>query len=125
MSIRRAPWATTTSSPGPGNEPFAVEGRRRDPPAESVEDQQRRSEAEGKAERGVDPVERDERRHQGRRETRERAELLCDAYVARSGGDREADPDRPRGDERREEHLGEQVRTSDELRRHGRICEER
>src|SRR5213078_625985 len=92
-----------TSSPGTDDESFAVEGRRGDPPAESVAEQQRHREAEGKAERGVDHVERDERRHHGRREAREYAELLRDPEVVGSGGDRDADPDRPAGNQWREE----------------------
>src|SRR6266702_8590649 len=94
-----------TSSPGPRHEPLAVEHRGHDPPAESAEYQQRRRTAEGKAERGVDHVVRDKRRHRDRRETREHAELLCDADVARPGGDRYADPDGPAGQERGEDQL--------------------
>jgi len=41
-------------------EPFAVEHHRHDPPAESVEEQQRRGEADGEGEHRVDHVERDE-----------------------------------------------------------------
>jgi hypothetical protein len=58
-----------------GYEPFAAEHHRHDPPAESVEEQQRRSEADGEGERRVDHVERDERRHRDRQETRQCAEL--------------------------------------------------
>ena len=58
--------------------------------------QQGRS-AEGQAERGVDNVEREERCHGDRREACEQAELSCNAYVARSGRDRDAEPDRPCG----------------------------
>src|ERR1700737_4475525 len=76
-----------TSSAGTGNESFAVEHRRRDPPAEPVEDQQHRGAAEGDDERGVDHVERDERRHHDRREVREYAELLSDADLAGPCGD--------------------------------------
>src|SRR5436309_16000073 len=43
-----------------GYEPFAAEHHRHDPPAESVEEQQRRGEADGEGERRVDHVERDE-----------------------------------------------------------------
>jgi hypothetical protein len=72
----------------------------------------------------VDHVERDQRRHQGRREAREHAELLRDPQVVGSGGDGDADPDRPAGEERREEQLGEQVRSLQERRRHRRTGEE-
>jgi len=43
-----------------GYEPFAIEHHRHDPPAESVEEQQRRGEADGEGERRVDHAERDE-----------------------------------------------------------------
>ncbi len=58
---------------GTCNEPFAVEHRRHDPPAESIEGQQNRREAEGKAERRVDHVVRNQGCHGDRREAREDA----------------------------------------------------
>lgn len=55
-------------SPGPRDQPFAVEHPRRDPPAESVEHQQQHRQADGKTERGLDHVERDEDGHKDWRE---------------------------------------------------------
>ncbi len=60
--------------------------------------------------RRVDHVERDERCHDDRRQVGEHAELLGDPDVARSRGDRDPDPDRPGGEERGEEQLGDDVR---------------
>ena len=51
--------------------------------------------------------------------------LSCgDADVVRPGGDRDTDPDRPGGEERREEHLGEQLGASEDRRGHARLGEE-
>ncbi len=55
----------------------------------------------------------------------EKAELLGYSDVPRSGGDRDADPNRKGGEERREENLGEDVRTLEDRRRDCRMCEER
>ena len=66
---------TSASSPGTGNEPFAVKRRGHDPPAKAVEEQQRHREADGKAERRVDHVEGDEIYHEDRWERAEHAEL--------------------------------------------------
>src|SRR5215207_195223 len=116
--------ATSRGSPGAGDEAFAVEHRRHDPPAEAVEHQQQYGEADGQTESGMDDVVRDERRHRDRRETREHAELLRDPDIARSRRDGDADPDRPGGEERREEQLRDQRRDLEQRRRHGRIREE-
>jgi len=56
----REGWGPASDHGSTGYEPFAIEHHRRDPPAESVEEQQRRGEADGEDERRVDHAERDE-----------------------------------------------------------------
>ena len=73
---------------------------------------------------GADHVQRDQRCHRDRREAGERAELLGGADVGRSGGDPDGNPDRPAGQEGREEDLGEQIRGADQGRRHPGMSEE-
>lgn len=106
------------------NEPLAVEHGGHDPPSKGVGEQQHGPEAEREPEGYVDHIERDERCHRDHGKTPENAELLCDADVARSRGDRDADPDRQAGEKGREKELGEDVRSSEDRRRDRGMCEE-
>src|SRR5258706_15260852 len=80
-----------TASPRTGNEPLAVERRRHEPPADAVEDQQRRPDADGQAEGGGNPTERNEGHRQQDRETRDSAQRHVDAAIVRARGERDAD----------------------------------
>src|ERR1035437_7654675 len=70
-----------------GDEALAVEHCGHDPPAESVDEEQGGSEAEGKAERWSDHVLRHEGHHGKRRKAGEDPDLLGNAYVACANGD--------------------------------------
>ncbi len=60
-----------TSSPGTGNEPFAVERRRHESPADPVEEQECRRSDQGGNERRLDDVQRDKHRQSDRRKARQ------------------------------------------------------
>ncbi len=63
-------------------------------------------------------------RQRDRRETREQAELPYNAWVARYGRDRDADPDRPCSEDWREEQLGKQIRACRSAGAMPRVCEQ-
>jgi hypothetical protein len=72
----------------------------------------------------MDHVERDQRGQDHHRHVAEQAELLGDASVARTGGDRDADPDRPGGEQRREDQLRDDVRRPEDGRSDGGLGEQ-
>jgi hypothetical protein len=82
------------------------------------------AEGDREASRRVDHAQRDQRRNRDRREARERRELLGDTDVARPSRDPDGEPDRPGGDKRCEDHLGEDVGAADQRRCDARVREQ-
>ena len=101
---------TRSASVPAGDESLAVEEAGDQPPAEDIQDDQQGAAADGQQRCRLDHVERDHHRYEHRWETCQDAKLLSDPDVARTRRDRDGDPDRPAGEERREQELREQVR---------------
>src|ERR1035441_6832750 len=92
-----------------GHEALAVEHLGHDPPCQPVDEEEGGSETEGEAERRGDHVLRHEGHHGERGKAGEHPDLLGDADVASSRRDGNAHPDRPSGEQRGEQQLGEDV----------------
>ncbi|MBV9537191.1 MAG: hypothetical protein JO321_17470 [Solirubrobacterales bacterium] len=88
----RATGSSALGSPsfGADDQPLAVEHGGCEPPATPVENQQHNAERDSEAKARGDDVERDQRRHSHRGQTREHAQLLRHADLARPGRIRSA-----------------------------------
>ena len=98
-----------TASLSAGDQAFGIEEAGNSPPGREVDDEQAERESDRERDEGRDDLEGDERCEGEQGQSGEGGELLGDADIPRSGGDGDADPDRPEGEERNEQELGEEL----------------
>src|SRR5581483_3547134 len=101
--------ADGASASGAGDQALAVEQARDDTGGGDVHREEGEREPDRERDRGRDDLEGDEGGEAEHGQSGEGGELLGDPDVARSRRDGDAEPDRPEGEERDEEELGEEL----------------